>query len=366
MIEDLNNGKERSKLLSGINEGFAHFWIFIIPIDLCYLNKLSELPEDETNLKEKNFIISDNFGINSLTNDCISIIYKNDLISSDEDSLIKNQNNTSGYLNDEIKPIEILKSNNSLLPLNQKNLENIPLTGFLKYKIFKENELLSNKEENGKDKKKIIKFYNNLDNNCSLINKINDISKTQIQNYNINIYNPYINCVNICCPPSSFSPFSSVGSNKNNDNKIIFNENNLPNEKDITKGKLPIDCLCESSENINVNNIVSDFSFNNRDKNNLNVIINNSYNQLGDNFPFNYPQNELTQKININNSSNNLEEILNNIKKRKDNNNNIQNNNINNINGIQKVKKTKKKKKKKIDDEYTIEMFGRRGWICEE
>ena len=25
----------------------------------------------------------------------------------------------------------------------------------------------------------------------------------------------------------------------------------------------------------------------------------------------------------------------------------------------------KNKKKKKIDDEYTIEMFGRRGWICE-
>ena len=30
-----------------------------------------------------------------------------------------------------------------------------------------------------------------------------------------------------------------------------------------------------------------------------------------------------------------------------------------------KVKKNKKKKKKKIDDEYTVEMFGRRGWICE-
>ena len=358
MFEDLNNCKERFKLASEINEGFPHFWIFIIPIDLSYLNKLSELPEDETSLKEKNFIISDNIGVNSPTNDCISIIYKNGLILSDEDSLIKNQNNTSGDLFDEIKPKKILNQINTLLPMNDKNLENFPFKGFLKdNNSFKENELLFNKEEKGKEKKEIINFSNNLD------NKNKDISKSPIQNYNINIYNPYINCVNICCPPSSFSPFSSVGS-KNDNNKLIFNENSLQNEKDIiTKGKLSLDCFYDNSKNINVNNIVSDFSFNNSDKNNINFIINNSYNQLGDNFSVNYPQNELAQNININ-KNNKFKEMLNNIKN--DNKNNIQNNNINNANnGIQKVKKTKKKKKKKIDDEYTIEMFGRRGWICE-
>ena len=358
MIEGLNNCKERFKLASEINEGFPHFWIFIIPIDLSYLNKLSDLPEDETSLKEKNFIISDNIGINSLANDCISIIYRNGLFSSDEDPLTKIQNNASEHLNDEIKPKKILKPNNSLLPLNKNNLENFPFKGFSKDKSFKENELLYNKEEKGKEKKEITKLNNILDNNYSLIDKDKGVAKSQIQNYNINIYNPYINCVNICCPPSSFSPFSSVGSNIDNNNKLIFNENSLVNEKEISKGKLPLDCFCENRKNINVHNIVSDFSLDNRE-NNINFIINNSFNQLGDNFPVNYPQNELTKNLIINNNN----KILNTITNKNDNQNNIQNNNINN--GAQKAKKTKKKKKKKIDDEYTIEMFGRRGWICE-
>ena len=355
MIEGLNNCKERFKLASEIDEGFPHFWIFIIPIDLSYLNKLSDLPEDETSLKEKNFIISDNIGVNSLANDCISIIYRNGLFSSDEEPLINIQNNASEHLYDEIKS----KPNNSLLPLNKNNLENSPYKGFSKDKSFKENELLYNREEKGKKKKEISKFNNNLDNNYSLIDKDKGVSKSQIQNYNINIYNPYINCVNICCPPSSFSPFSSVGSNIDNNNKLIFNENSLVNEKEINKGKLPLDCFCNNSKNINVHNIVSDFSLDNRDNNNINFIINNSFNQLGANFPVNYPQNELTKNITINNNN----KILNNTTNKNDNQNNIQNNNINN--GAQKAKKTKKKKKKKIDDEYTIEMFGRRGWICE-
>ena len=359
MIEDLNNCKERFKLTSEINEGFSHFWIFIIPIDLSYLNKLSDLPEDETSLKEKNFIISDNIDENSLTNDCISIIYKNGLISSDKDSLFQIQNNTNENLCDEIKPKKLLKSNNLLFPLNDKKAENIPFKGFLKDKYVKENELLFNKEEIGKEKKEI---SNNLDDNYSLINKNEDFSKSQIQNYNINIYNPYINCVNICCPPSSFSPFSSIGSNNDNNDKLIFKENNLLYDKEIVKGKLPLDFLYDNSKNINVNNIVSDFSFDNRNNNNINFIINNRYNQLGDNFPVNYSQNELTQNININNN-NKIEEIINNINNK--NENNIQNSNIKNVNDAQKAKKTKKKKKKKIDDEYTIEMFGRRGWICE-
>ena len=359
MIEDLNNCKERFKLTSEINEGFSHFWIFIIPIDLSYLNKLSDLPEDETSLKEKNFIISDNIDENSLTKDCISIIYKNGLISSDKDSLFQIQNNRNENLCDEIKPKKLLKPNNLLLPLNDKKVEDIPFKGFLKDKYVKENELLFNKEEIGKEKKEI---SNNLDDNYSLINKNEVISKSQIQNYNINIYNPYINCVNICCPPSSFSPFSSIDSNNDNNNKLIFKENNLLYDKEIVKGKLPLDCFYDNSKNINVNNIVSDFSFDNRNNNNVNFIINNRYNQLGDNFPVNYSQNELTQNININNN-NKIEEIINNIKNK--NENNIQNSNIKNVNDAQKAKKTKKKKKKKIDDEYTIEMFGRRGWICE-
>ena len=366
MFEDLNNYKKRFKLVSEINEGFPHFWIFIIPIDLSYLNKLSDLSEDEASIKEKNFILSDNIGLNSLTNDSINIIYKNALISSDEDSLIKIQNNSNNNsdLYDEIEPKTILKPNNLLLPLNDKKPENIPFKGYTKDKCDKENELLFIKEESGKKKKEIIKFSNNLDNNnYSLINKNEDISKSQIQNYNINIYNPYINCVNLCCPPSSFNSFSSVGSSNDNNSMVIFKENNLLNEKGTAKGKLSFDCFYNNSKDINENNIVNDFSFDNKDNyNNANFIINNSYNQLGDNFPVHYPQNELAQNININSNSK-IEEILNNIKIKNENKDNIKNNNINN--DTQKTKKTKKKKKKKIDDEYTIEMFGRRGWICE-
>ena len=40
-----------------------------------------------------------------------------------------------------------------------------------------------------------------------------------IQSYNINIYNPNINCVNICSPPVS-GPFSSF----QQDNNQIFKE----------------------------------------------------------------------------------------------------------------------------------------------
>ena len=255
MFEDLNNYKKRFKLVSEINEGFPHFWIFIIPIDLSYLNKLSDLSEDEASIKEKNFILSDNIGLNSLTNDSINIIYKNALISSDEDSLIKIQNNSNNNsdLYDEIKPKTILKPNNLLLPLNDKKPENIPFKGYTKDKCVKGNELLFIKEESGKKKKEIIKFSNNLDNNnYSLINKNEDISKSQIQNYNINIYNPYINCVNLCCPPSSFNSFSSVGSSNDNNSMVIFKENNFLNEKGISKGKLSFDCFCNNSKDINL------------------------------------------------------------------------------------------------------------------
>ena len=41
-------------------------------------------------------------------------------------------------------------------------------------------------------------------------------------------------------------------------------------------------------------------------------------------------------------------------------------NNQNEANVVQKPKKKNKKKKKKEKDEFTIEMFGRRGWICEQ
>ena len=49
------------------------------------------------------------------------------------------------------------------------------------------------------------------------------------------------------------------------------------------------------------------------------------------------------------------------------NNNNIiiKNHKPENQNKTKKVKKSKKNKKKKLNDDYTIEIFGRRGWVCQ-
>ena len=85
--------------------------------------------------------------------------------------------------------------------------------------------------------------------------------------------------------------------------------------------------------------------------------MNNSFNNLGENFSVNYLQNDLANNMAFSNSID-MEEILNNIEinKEKETNENTTK---------KKVKKTKRKKKKKIDDDYTVEMFGRRGWICQ-
>ena len=62
---------------------------------------------------------------------------------------------------------------------------------------------------------------------------------------------------------------------------------------------------------------------------------------------------------------NKIIQIKKNIKKNIKNKMNINNNKNNNKNNV-KHKKKKTKKKLKPYDDYTLEMFGRRGWICEE
>ena len=62
--------------------------VFIIPVDLSYLNKINSFFDDETNLNEANLDLSVNIGLNKLVDDFINIKDKNSLISSDEDSLI--------------------------------------------------------------------------------------------------------------------------------------------------------------------------------------------------------------------------------------------------------------------------------------
>jgi hypothetical protein len=177
----------------------------------------------------------------------------------------------------------------------------------------------------------------------------NIIDDIQLQNCNINIYNPYINYKNIFYPPLSSSSSSLIQNNKE-----MLNENYyISNEKDNLVGKLPSKIYYDNSNPI---------------KNNMKIFVNNSNintENLGDNFPTNFSQISIRNNILFNQNNNLINNISNsNVCK------NLNNSNLNldmNTNNkmAPKVKKNKKKKKKKIDDEYTVEMFGRRGWICE-
>jgi hypothetical protein len=359
MIKDLNESQASHNLIAEINDGFPHFWIFIIPLDLSCYKKIPGFSEDETNLNEVNLDLSVNISLNYLADDFVGIIDKKSIIPSYENSLSNVKMNKNDALKDGILINKKSNFNNSLKSFNQKNAENNSFTGILGDKSNNDNNYLNVKEEKGKKKEENIKATNYLNNNCENKSlKDSEFSLSQIQNYNINIYNPHINCVNICYPPSSLGPFPSVPKIDNN-KQILNNDNIVFNEKEILKGKFPLNLFKDNNQNIN--NPVSNYSFNNSN-NNINMIMNNSFNNLGDNFPVIYKQKEIDKYLFFNNGSNNIKQILNIIEKvnKKD-----KNSQSSNINGNQKLKKNKKKKKKKIDDEYTIEMFGRRGWICE-
>ena len=248
------------------------------------------------------------------------------IISSDEDNQLKDKIQTKKY-------------SQSINEFNNNSKE--------KNNSLEDNQFLYKEEEEGK---KVDKSKNVL--NCVNTHNYKDYSIQPIQNYNINIYNPHINCVNISYPTFSLGPCSSF-SNKNTDNKIIDEKSLLLNEKEIINGKSPLNLYYK--DNNNINNIVSNISFNNND-NNISFIVNNSFNKLGDNFPINYPKHEFELNLMFNNNK----KLTNNIKKE-----NEKNVTSPNLNGNPKTKKNKKKKKKKIEDEFTVEMFGRRGWICE-
>ena len=330
MICELNKCFIRENLITEINEGFPNFLIFTIPLDLSY----SIIASNEEKSKEINDL-SDNIGLKILSDDLNNI----SAISSEEDYFSSNTN----YIKNEILKDKIQNKKSSPLingfnPFNQSTQK----TNF----FMDENQFLYKKEEEGK---KADKSKNVLNYEISLNYKNNSIQP--IQNYNINIFNPHINCVNISYPTFSLGPYSSF-SNKNIDNKIINEESLILDEKEINR-KLPFDLYYKNNNNIN--NIISNISFKNND-NNISYVVNNSLNKLGDNFPINYPKNEFEQNLIFNNNK----KVANNIQK--ENKKNVANTNLN---ANQKTKKNKKKKKKKIEDEYTVEMFGRRGWICE-
>ena len=352
MFIDRKKSSQTKSFNSELNEGFSNSWIFNVPIDLSF-NKVSNINDKEIFFLEKKSNLSDNIRRNYLPEDLINFMSSrsSSTASSNEDSFsdVKNINqSTQGEMT--------RKSTNSFSrfcsSFNQSQEENNSLDEGLNNGN-RANEYKSSTyyEEEGKKEINNNLIFQNMKNlDCKNIpingNIIDDI---QLQNCNINIYNPYINYKNIFYPPLSSSSSSLIQNNKE-----MLNENYyISNEKDNLVGKLPSKIYYDNSNPI---------------KNNMKIFVNNSNintENLGDNFPTNFSQINIRNNILFNQNNNLINNISNsNVCK------NLNNSNLNldmNTNNkmAPKVKKNKKKKKKKIDDEYTVEMFGRRGWICE-
>ena len=353
MLIDIKKNNQTKSFISELNEGFSNSWIFNVPIDLSF-NKVSNFNDKEMNYLAKKSNLSDNISRNYLPEDLINVMSSrsSSTASSNEDSFseIKNINQSSQGEN-------LRKSTNSFSrfysSFNQSQEENNSLDEGLNAEN-KVNEYKLSTFYEGEGKKEINNnlIYQNIKNlDCKNIPiNGNIIDEIQLHNCNnINIYNPYLKYINFYCTPSS-----SSSSSLRLDNNEMLNENYyISNEKDNLAGKLPSKIYYDNSDLI---------------KNNMKIFVNNSNintENLKDNFPTNFSQLDIRNNILFNQNNN----LINNISKSNisENLNNTNSNIDMNINNkmAPKIKKNKKKKKKKIDDEYTVEMFGRRGWICE-
>ena len=348
MLIDIKKNNQTKSFISELNEGFSNSWIFNVPIDLSF-NKVSNFNDKEMNYLEKKSNLSDNISRNYLPEDLINVMSSrsSSTASSNEDSFseIKNINQSSQGEN-------LRKSTNSFSrfysSFNQSQEENNSLDGGLNAENkVNEYKLSTFYKEEGKKEINNNLIYQNIKNlDCKNIPiNGNIIDEMQLHNCNnINIYNPYLKYINFYCPPSS-----SSSSSLRLDNNEMLNENYyISNEKDNLAGKLPSKLYYDNSDLI---------------KNNMKIFVNNSNintENLKDNFPTNFSQLDIRNNILFNQNNN----LINNISKSNINTNSNIDMNINNK-MAPKIKKNKKKKKKKIDNEYTIEMFGRRGWICE-
>lgn len=353
MFIDSKKNSQTKSFFSELNEGFSNSWIFNVPIDLSF-NKVSSINDKEINSLEKKNNLSDNISRNYLPEDLINVMTSrsSSTASSNENSFsdIKNINQSS---QDEITRKSTNSFSRFFSSFSQSQEENNSLDEALSYENrVNECKLPSYYEEEG-EKEFNSNFINqnikNLDCRNIQINE-NILDEIRYQNCNISICNPYINYINICYPPSSSSSSSLMQNNNEMLNEHYFNSN----EKDNLAGKLPSKIYYDNSDLI---------------RNNMKNFVNNrniNTESLGDNFPTNFSQLDIRNNILFNQNNNNL---INNISKSnisKNLNNTNSNMDINANNKVApKVKKNKKKKKKKVDDEYTVEMFGRRGWICE-
>ena len=224
-----------------------------------------------------------------------------------------------------------------------------------------------------------------------LINKIDNLSPSTSPIEKNNILSSKVSDIETVTNKSDDSSIDDIQLIQYEDNKYTQPSNNQINNDNIVNNNVYINY---SSNNTPIINNQNNYNIENININNYN---NNQYNFFDSNNNNIYPNLVSQNLINFNNEQNlflpNFQIINNNIFNSINNfnkaqiinnwminnqiiqmNNNITNNinnmninnNINNNKNNLKQKKKKSKKKPKPYDDYTLEMFGRRGWICEE
>ena len=219
-------------------------------------------------------------------------------------------------------PLDLSSSYDSLKNKEIYNEKNNNLEKYLPKNLI--NTLFEDDSETRKEESfsKTLFNYKNIKHNLEKKKEIvTNNNFNSFNNYNINIYKPNINFINIYYPFTS-NLESNITSDNNSQQKYItnsyINRNTNINSKYINQN------LINKNVNYNIGNIIS--------------FVNNN-------------------DISVNYSK---EKIKNQAK------NNIINKNPANesINEQAKTKRQKKKRKKKVNDEFTVEVLGRRGWIC--
>ena len=217
---------------------------------------------------------------------------------------------------------------------------------------FNENELIIKDDESNSLQINNINQFNeyNFDiNNNDIINKGNDINFNQGNN------NEYLNILN-CNNLQGNINFINNSMNINDSNNTFNYSNNLFENNNNNFSNIGF------IDFINPQNY-----FNNQEKELQQMNYNNQNITRGNNF-----NNNQLYFTNINNNYNNNNNYMNQINQFNYNQIQQQSNDIpfsdyqNKFNNNNELSQNEAKKtKKKMIDEYTIEMFGRRGWICE-
>jgi hypothetical protein len=217
---------------------------------------------------------------------------------------------------------------------------------------FNENELIIKDDESNSLQINNINQFNeyNFDiNNNDIINKGNDINFNQGNN------NEYLNILN-CNNLQGNINFINNSMNINDSNNTFNYSNNLFENNNNNFSNIGF------IDFINPQNY-----FNNQEKELQQMNYNNQNITRGNNF-----NNNQLYFTNINNNYNNNNNYMNQINQFNYNQIQQQSNDIpfsdyqNKFNNNSELSQNEAKKtKKKMIDEYTIEMFGRRGWICE-